>query len=484
MKEISIDPITRLEGHGKISIFLNEQGDVANAYLQIPELRGFERFCVGRKAEDLPVITPRICGVCPVAHHFASTKALDAAFHVDPPLAAKKLRELMYSGYYVYDHTLHFYFLGGPDFVVGPDAPKAERNILGVISKVGLDVTKEVIKHRAYGQKITAMIGGKATHPVCGLPGGMSKPITEAERAEIEQMAESSVKFAQFSLQVFNDVVLKNKKYVDLILSDAYKLRTYYMGTVDENNKVNFYDGKIRVVTPEGKEFAKWAPADYLKHIEEHVEPWTYVKLPYLKEIGWKGFVDGPESGIYRVAPLGRLNAADGMATPLANEEYKRMYETLGGKPVHSTLAMHWARLVELLYAAERTLELSRDKDITSTDLRNKPGQPGEGVGIVEAPRGTLIHHYVLDEEGLAKKVNLIVATVNNAPAIFMSIRDAAKGVIKGGVVNDGLLNMVEMAFRAYDPCFGCATHYAVGEMPMSVSIYDHNKDLVKVVER
>jgi len=484
MKEITIDPITRLEGHGRIQIFLNEEGNVANAYLQIPELRGFERFCVGRKAEDLPLITPRICGVCPVAHHMASTKALDAAFHVDPPLAAKKLRELMYSGYYVYDHTLHFYFLGAPDFVVGPDAPVAERNILGVINKVGLDIAKEVIKHRAYGQKITAMIGGKATHPVCGLPGGMSKPITEEERQEIEKMAESSVKFAQFSLQVFNDVVLKNKKYVDLILSDAYKHRTYYMGTVDENNKVNFYDGKIRIVDPEGKEFAKWVPADYLNNVEEHVEPWTYVKLPYLKKIGWKGLVDGPESGIYRVAPLGRLNAADGMATPLAQEEYKRMYETLGGKPVHSTLAMHWARLIELLYAAERTLELSRDKDVTSTNIRNKPGQPGEGVGIVEAPRGTLIHHYVLDEEGLAKKVNLIVATVNNAPAICMSIRDAAKGLIKGGVVNDGLLNMVEMAFRAYDPCFGCATHFAVGQMPLEVNIYDHNKNLLKVVKR
>jgi len=484
MKEISIDPITRLEGHGRIQIFLNEQGDVANAYLQIPELRGFERFCIGRKGEDLPQITPRICGVCPVAHHMASTKALDAAFHVDPPLAAKKLRELLYSGYYVYDHTLHFYFLGSPDFVVGPDAPKAERNILGVINKVGLDIAKEVIKHRAYGQKITAMIGGKATHPVCGLPGGMSKAISEEERAEIEKMAESSVKFAQFTLQVFNDIVLKNKKYVDLILSDAYKHRTYYMGTVDENNKVNFYDGKLRVVTPEGKEFAKWAPPDYLNQVEEHVEPWTYVKLPYLKKIGWKGLVDGPESGIYRVAPLGRLNAADGMATPLAQEEYKRMYETLGGKPVHATLATHWARLVELLYAAERALELSRDKDITSTDLRGKVGPPGEGVGIVEAPRGTLIHHYVLDEEGLAKKVNLIVATVNNAPAICMSIRDAAKGVIKGGVVNDGLLNMVEMAFRAYDPCFGCATHYAVGQMPLEVKIYDHNKNLVKAMER
>jgi len=484
MKEIKIDPITRLEGHGKIHIFLNDEGNVANAYLQIPELRGFERFCVGRKAEDLPLITPRICGVCPVAHHMASTKALDAAFHVDPPLAAKKLRELMYSGYYVYDHTLHFYFLGGPDFVVGPDAPAGERNILGVINKVGLDIAKEVIKHRAYGQKITAMIGGKATHPVCGLPGGMSKAISEEERAEIEKMAESSVKFAQFTLQVFNDIVLKNKKYVDVILSDAYKHRTYYMGTVDDNNKVNFYDGKLRVVTPEGKEFAKWAPADYLNNIEEHVEPWTYVKLPYLKKIGWKGLVDGPQSGIYRVAPLGRLNAADGMATPLANEEYKRMYETLGGKPVHATLAMHWARLVELLYAAERTLELSRDKDITSTELRNPPGKPGEGVGIVEAPRGTLIHHYVLDEEGLAKKVNLIVATVNNAPAICMSIRDAAKGLIKGGVVNEGLLNMVEMAFRAYDPCFGCATHFAVGQMPLEVAIYDSNKNLLKVVKR
>jgi len=484
MKEITIDPITRLEGHGRIQIFLNEEGNVANAYLQIPELRGFERFCMGRKGEDLPQITPRICGVCPVAHHMASTKALDAAFHVDPPLAAKKLRELMYSGYYVYDHTLHFYFLGSPDFVVGPTAPAAERNILGVINRVGLDVAKEVIKHRAYGQKITAMIGGKATHPVCGLPGGMSKALSEEERREIEKMAESCVKFAQFTMQVFNDVVLKNKQYVDVILSDAYKHRTYYMGQVDENNRVNFYDGKIRVVTPEGREFARWAPVDYLNNVEEHVEEWTYVKLPYLKKVGWKGLVDGPESGIYRVGPLGRLNASEGMATPLAQEEYKRMYETLGGRPVHSTLAFHWARLIELLYAAERTLELSRDKDVTSKDIRNQPGQPGEGVGIVEAPRGTLIHHYALDEDGLAKKVNLIVATVNNAPAICMSIRDAAKGLIKGGVVNDGLLNMVEMAFRAYDPCFGCATHFAVGQMPLEISIYDKNKNLLKVVGR
>jgi len=484
LKAITIDPITRLEGHGKITIFLNKEGNVENAYFQVPELRGFERFCEGRKAEDLPIITPRICGVCPVAHHFASTKALDAAFNVEPPSAAKKLRELLYSGYYIYDHTLHFYFLGAPDFVVGPDAPPAERNILGVIKKVGLDIAKEVIKHRAYGQKITAMLGGKATHPICGLPGGVSKGLTEEERQEIEKMAESSVEFAKFSLKIFDDVVLQNKKYVDLVLSDAYTLKTYYMGLVDENNKGNFYDGKVRVVDLEGKEFVKFAPSDYLDIVEERVEEWTYVKFPYLKKVGWKGLVDGPTSGVYRVGPLGRLNASEGMATPLAQQEYKRMYETLGGKPVHSTLAFHWARLIELLYAAERALELSRDKEITSTEIRNKPGKPGEGVGIVEAARGTLIHHYKLDEEGLAKKVNLIVATTNNAPAICMSIKNAAKGLIHGPEVSEGVLNMVEMAFRAYDPCWACATHFAIGEMPLEVKIYDSDKKLLRTLKR
>jgi len=444
MKEITIDPITRLEGHGKIKIFLNDAGNVENAYLQVPELRGFEKFCEGRKAEDLPQITSRICGVCPVAHHLASTKALDAAFNVDPPPAAKKLRELMYSAYFISDHILHFYFLGGPDFVVGPSAPPSERNILGVIQKVGLDIAKEVIKHRAYGQKITA----------------------------------------KFSLKLFDDVVLKNKKYVDLILSDAYTLRTYYMGLVDRNNKVNFYDGKVRVVDPQGREFLKFAPSEYLDVIEEHVEEWTYVKLPYLKKVGWKGLVDGPDSGIYRVGPLGRLNASEGMATPMAQQEYERMYETLGGKPVHSTLTFHWARLIELLYAAERALELSTDEEITSKDIRNTPGSLGEGVGIVEAARGTLIHHYALDEEGLVKNVNLIVATTNNTPAICMSIRDAAKGLIHGGKVSDGLLNMVEMAFRAYDPCFACATHFAIGQMPLEVKIYDHKKNLLKILNR
>ncbi|MDI6916421.1 MAG: Ni/Fe hydrogenase subunit alpha [Thermoplasmatales archaeon] len=484
MKTITIDPITRLEGHGKISIFLDSKGDVENTYLQIPELRGFERFCQGRRAEEMPQITSRICGVCPVAHHFASTKALDDAFNVEPTSAAKKLRELMYCGYMTYDHILHFYYLAAPDFVVGPDAPPEKRNVLGVIEKAGLEIGKEVIKHRAYGQKITAILGGKATHPVCGLPGGVSKGLSMEEVKEIENMGKSCVEFAKFSLKLFDDIVLKNKNYVDLILSDPYTLKTYNMGLVDKNNKVNFYDGKIRVTDQQGKEFLKFDVKDYYKNIAEHVEEWSYIKFPYLKGIGWKGFKDGKESGIYRVGPLGRLNAADGMSTPLADKEYKKMYETLEGRPVNSTLAFHWARLIELLYAAERTMELIKDAEITSKNIRNPVGEPGEGFGVIEAARGTLIHHYKLDKNGLIDKANLIVATTNNAGAINMSIRDAAKDVIKKGKINDGLLNMVEMAFRAYDPCFACATHTLPGGMPLEVSIYDSNKKLYRSIKR
>ena len=348
-----------------------------------------------------------------------------------------------------------------------------------------MPVAKEVIKHRAYGQKITEIIGGKATHPVCGLPGGISKPLSEENRQEIEKMASSCVNFAQFTLKIFHDIVLGNTKYVDLIKSQAYTMPTYYMGTVDKNNKVNFYDGKIRVVDPSGKEFLKFESKDYLKHIGEHVEEWTYSKFPYLKAVGWKGQVAGADSGVYRVGPLGRLNASDGMATPLAQAEYEVMYKTLRRQtsPQHTWLSTGHD-LIELLYATERTMELVKDPEITSTNVRNKPGEPGEGVGIVEAARGTLIHHYTLDKDALVKDVNLIVATTNNYPAICMSIRDAAKGLIHNGKVDQGILNMVEMAFRAYDPCFGCATHSAVGQMPLTVEVFNAEKQLISSVSR
>jgi len=484
-KRITIDPITRLEGHGKIEIFLDDRGDVEKAYLQIPELRGFEVFCVGRPAEEMPRITPKICGVCPTTHHICSTKALDDLFKVEPPPAAKKLRELMYSAFMLEDHNLHFFFLGGPDFVVGPSAPPAERNILGVIAKVGLEIAGKVIKLRRECRDVITLMGGRVIHPVCGLPGGMSKPLAEDDRLKIVDVAKNGVEFAQFALKIFDDVVLKNKEYVDLVLGDTYKHTTYYMGMVDKNNKVNFYDGDVRVITPEGKEFARFKPGEYLNHIAERVEPWTYVKFPYLKNVGWKGFVDGKDSGVYRVAPLARLNVADGMATPLAQAEYERMFTTLGGKPAHNTLAFHWARLVEALYAAERMLELAQDRGITDPHIRNIPTAiPDEGIGIVEAPRGTLIHHYKTDKNGIITEANLIVATVNNAAAICMSIEKAARGLIKGGKVSDGLLNMVEMAFRAYDPCFACATHTLPGKMALSVQIRNSNGDIMQTISR
>jgi F420-non-reducing hydrogenase large subunit len=486
MQRIAIDPITRLEGHGKIEIFLNDEGDVANTYFQIPELRGFERFCVGRPVEEMPILTNRICGVCPEAHHMAAAKACDAVYHVDLPSPAKKLRELLYSAFYVTDHTTHFYALGGPDFVMGPDAPVAERNILGVIHKVGLEIGGKVIQCRKYGHTVVEMIGGRKVHPCTSIPGGLTKGITEEQRQEIEKMGRWAVEFAQFSLKLFNDLVLKDPAYLGLILGDIYTHHTYYIGTVDENNKVNFYDGKVSVVDPDGKRIGKYAANEYTDWIAEHVEPWTYLKFPYLKKIGWKGFVDGKDSGVYVASPLSRLNAADGMTTPLAQQEYERFYNTLGGKPVHQRLATHWARLIELLYAAERWVELATDPEITSDNFRTLPTEkPTEGVGIVEAPRGTLTHHYWTDERGIVTKVNLIVGTTNNYAPISMSVKKAAQNFIhKGTVVTEGMLNRVEMAFRLYDPCFGCATHTLPGQMPLEVTIRDVRGEVVHVLRQ
>jgi len=477
MKKVSIDPITRLEGHGKIEIFVDDNGEVANVYFQVPELRGFERFCIGRPVEELARITPRICGVCPEAHHMAAAKAIDACYGAEPTRTGKMLREILYNAFTAGDHTTHFFVLAGPDFVVGPMADPAERNILGVVAKVGPEIGGEVIKMRAWSHELIEIIGGRSVHPVSVVPGGVSKPLSKEEAERVREIADYQVAFAQQAIEIFNQIVLGNSAYVDLIMSDMYAHKTYYMGMVDENNKINVYDGQIRVVDPDGKEFVRFEGKDYLDHIAERVEPYSYLVYPYLKGVGWKGFVDGKESGVYRAAPLARVNAADGMATPLAQAEYERMFETLGGKPVHATLATHWARLVELLYVAEHTQELANDPDVTSPDIHSTPtGITGEGIGVVEAPRGTLYHHYKTDENGLVTACNLIVGTTNNNAAISMSLKKAAQGLIQpGGEISEGLLNEVEMAFRAYDPCLGCATHTLFGEMPLEVAVREQS---------
>jgi F420-non-reducing hydrogenase large subunit len=484
-EKITINPITRLEGHGKIEIFLNDQGQVKDAFWQVAELRGFERFCLGRPAEEMTRIVPNICGVCPSAHHMAATKALDALYGVEPTPTAKLIRQLEFNAFYVEDHYIHFFFLAAPDFVVGPDADPSERNILGVLGKVGMEVGSKVIEVRKRNREIIKLIFSKAPHPEGGLPGGVPRAITEEERKWIKETTDYSVEFAQLAIQIFKDLVLGNKAYLEMILSDAYSLKTYYMSLVDENNKVTFYDGQVRVIDPKGNEYALFDPKDYIEHIGEWVEPWTYIKLCHLRKLGWKGLVEGDETSLYRVAPLARLNVADGMATPLAQKEYEQMFAALGGKPAHHTLAMHWARLICALQAAEHNQIIANDPLLTSKDIRNMNLKLQKvGVGCVEAPRGTLFHHYETDDRGILTKVNLIVATQNNAGPICLSVKKAAQEFIQGTEVREGLLNRVEMAFRAYDPCLSCATHALPGRIPLSVNIRDKEGQVLKTISR
>jgi len=473
-RRIVIDPITRLEGHGKVEIFLDAGGAVEDCYFQIPELRGFERFVVGRPIEELPRIVTRICGVCPASHHMASAKAVDGCFGGEVAPVAHKLRDMYYHAHYIHSHIAHFYALAAPDFIMGPDADPAVRNILGVVAKVGLEIGGQVIRARALAQDIQQRIGGRSTHPVWCLPGGVSKGLTQPELEEIKPMVKELAGFTQFSLQLFRDIVLGNKGYVDLILNGPYSLDVHNMGLVDADNAPNFYDGMVRVVDFEGKEICKYKPTEYAEYVAEHVEPWSYLKFPYLKKRGWKGFVEGIDSSIYCATPLARLNVADRMATPGAEEAYQEMYTTLGRKPCKALLANHWARLVEMVQNAEMMERYCADPEITSDQFRVIPrGITGEGIGIVEAMRGTLTHHYTCDDKGICTSANLIVGTTNNNAPIQMVTKKVARTLIQPGKDPDqGILNMVEMAFRAFDPCYSCATHSLPGQMPLIVRIH------------
>jgi len=371
-RSIKIDPITRLEGHGKIEIFLDDDGGVQDCYFQIPELRGFERFVVGRPIEELPRIVTRICGVCPASHHMASAKAVDGCFGNEVAPLAHKLREMYYQAHYIHSHIAHFYALAAPDFVCGPDCDPATRNILGVVAKVGLEIGGRVIKARAMAQDIQTILGGRSTHVVWCLPGGVSKGLSKEELEKIRPMADELYDFTLFSLQLFKDVVLANPAYVDLILNGPYTLNVQNMGLVDENNAPNFYNGKVRVM-----EICKYSPHEYTQYVAEHVEPWTYLKFPYLKQRGWNGFVEGIDSSLYCATPLARLNVADRMATPRAQEAFEEMFGILGQKPCRALLAQHWARLVEMVQNAEALKNYVNDPEITGpTSVSSSPGSP------------------------------------------------------------------------------------------------------------
>jgi len=466
VKTITIQPVTRLEGGARVTIQLDDQGNVADTRFVILELRGFEKFCMGRPVEEMPRITTRICGVCPMHHHLASAKACDAVFGVEPPPAGRKLRELAQQAAYLSDHILHFYFLAGADFIMGPDADYSVRNVIGIVGKLP-EVGRKVVRMRYVGQKMQEILCGKAIHPVAAVPGGFSKPLTEEERKKLLEMANEELEFAKFSIAYAKENLFS--KYLDLVNSVGV-IKTGFLGTVDKAGALNLYDGKLRMMTADGK-YEDFAAADYLDYISEHVEPWAFVKFPYAKKAG--GFsmdLDNPV-GIYRTNTLARINVCDKMATPLAQKELEEFREKFG-RPAQQTLLYNWARLIELLYNAELAVELLNDPEITSTETR-VPVTPraARGVGCVEAPRGTLIHDYETDEKGLVTKVNLIVGTTHNNGPINMSVRQAATFLIKGGHYDQTLLNEVEMAIRAYDPCLSCASHELDGRIAVKIDI-------------
>lgn len=444
---INIQPVTRIEGHAKVAIHLDDAGNVAQTRFHVQTLRGFEKFCEGRPAEEMPRIVCHICGICPWAHHLASSKAGDAVFGVTPPPAAVKLRRLMQNIAYISDKILHFYFLAAPDFVIGPDADYSVRNVIGIV-QAAPEIAKQVVHMRHLGAKVLENFAGRAIHPTFSMPGGVSKPMTEAERREMLPAAEQMLEFAKFSMKFAKENVFP--KYMDAIQKLGV-VKVGYLGTVNDDGALDFYDGKLRLMKPDGS-YDDFAYDQYLDYIGEWVEPWSYQKFPYAKKWGKLNLsLDNPV-GVYRTNTLARINVADKMKTPLAQAELEE-FRAAFGRPAHQTLLYHYARLIELLQCAEEAVQLLNDPEITSTDVRVKiEPREARGVGCVEAPRGTLIHDYTTDKDGLIKSVNLIVGTTHNNACINLSVEQAARELIKEGKYDQGILNKVEMAVRAYDP--------------------------------
>lgn len=486
VKKIEINPMTRLEGHGKIAIFLDDAGNVDDAFFQTVEFRGYEKFLQGMPIEEVPRTVSTVCGVCRAVHFLAAMKASDGVYGVTPPSTGRKLRELFYSAHTVEDHCVVLYALGFPDFVVGPSAPAGERNIIGLIRKVGADTGKLVLRKRSLAVKIFELLGGKPNHPVAALPGGWSKRLTEEERAQVEKWSEELVELGKLTMQVFDDVVLKNPEYMKLVTGDMFKVEVGHMGSVDDQGRVAYYDGTQKVIDAAGKVVGTFQGKEYLDFIAERVLPWSYLKFPYNKKLGaWDGIKEGPDTNIYCVGPLARMNVADGMNTPLAQEHYEKFHATFGARPVHYILGYHWARAIEMLNAAERCLELANDPEITGEDTWTRPTScTGEGVGIIEANRGTLIHHYQTDQEGIVTRANLIVATTHNNAPINLAVKKAARHFIRNGEVSEALLNHVEMAFRPYDLCLACATHTVTGGgTPIEMNIYKPGGELYRTLK-
>ncbi|WP_022668938.1 Ni/Fe hydrogenase subunit alpha [Desulfospira joergensenii] len=447
-KTINIQPLSRIEGHANIKIELNDQGEVEKATTHFNSIRGFEKYVQGKPAEEVTRIVTRICGICPWHHHLASTKAVDACFQAEVPRAGHILRECMQNMAHINDKILHFYFLAAPDFVLGPDADYKVRNVIG-IAQAAPDLARKVIQMRQLGQMMMERFAGKVIHPIAAVPGGFSKPMSDSQRLSLVEDTQKLLEFAKFSMAHAKENIFPN--YLTEVTTLG-SITTGFIGTVDRDGSLNFYDGKIRLMKPDGT-CEDFDDADYLDYIGEHVEETSYGKFPYAKS--WnEGFSTdlAQPRGIYRSNCLARLNVCDHISTPLAQAELEEFRKSFG-RPAQHTLLYHWARLIELVYACEKTLELLLDKAICGKETRLgfTPGA-GRGVGHVEAPRGTLIHDYTTDEKGLIKSANMIVGTTHNLAPISMSVEQAARMLIHEGKVDETILNKVEMAVRAYDP--------------------------------
>jgi len=460
--KITIEPVTRIEGHAKVTLLLDDAGRVRSARMHVNEIRGFEKFCEGRMYFEMPAITQRICGICPISHHLASAKACDTIAGVTIPRPARVLRELMHMGQFIQSHAMHFFHLAAPDLLLGMDSDPATRNVLGIVAS-DPELALKAVWLRKYGQDVIARVGGRRIHPNAAVVGGINEPLTKEGRDVIAAGVKPAIRYLQFGVDLIRDYLAEHRS----LAASFAAFPSGYMGLVDDQGKLALYDGKIRLVDADGALLVdKHPPADYLSIIGERVEDWSYLKFPYYKPQGYP-------AGAYRVGPLGRLNVADSLGTPLADAELARFKDLGRGRPVEGSLYYHYARMIEALYAAERVQQLVADPDILSTDVLAQPSATlnPQGVGVVEAPRGTLIHHYQVDESGRLTGVNLIVSTGHNNPAMNRAVESVAREYVDGSRLREGMLNRVEAAIRCYDPCLSCSTH-AIGQMPLVLEIW------------
>ncbi|MDP3331955.1 MAG: Ni/Fe hydrogenase subunit alpha [Methylococcaceae bacterium] len=470
LKRVVVDPVSRVEGHGKVTLLLDENNKVQQARLHIVEFRGFERFIQGRPYWELPVLVQRLCGICPVSHHLAAAKAIDQLVGIDPenlPVSADKLRRLLHFGQVMQSHALHFFHLSSPDLLFGFESEISKRNIIAVLTDYP-DIGLQGVKLRKYGQEVIRMVSGKRIHGTGAIAGGMNKSLTKAERDYLLEDIDQMITWAAGSVALIKKVHCSNLPYYD----DFATIRTNYLGLTKPDGALELYHGGIRAKNDKGETILDHF--DYCRYndiIHEEVRSWTYMKFPYLLSLG-------KEDGWYRVGPLARVNNCDFINTPLAEAARVEFKEHSGEAMVHSTLAFHWTRLIEVLHCAESIKELLHDPDIMGHDLVAQGERRFEGVGVIEAPRGTLFHHYQVDENDIVTKANLIVSTTSNNMAMNESVRQVAAEYLSGRELTEPLLNNLEVAIRAYDPCLSCATH-AVGKMPLQLELVDAQGRLI-----